>query len=117
MENDLTSFDFSKSKPRKCWQSIQNVFGLPEENDNDDDDDYLNEKESNLLEDKKPFSVEKLKSTTDFAEDKDALRSKKMKKTEAQPPAIKTFCRIRPTDSKNGILNFIDQLKFYFYFQ
>jgi hypothetical protein len=50
--------------------------------------------------------LEKLNITAEIIEDKETVKSRKTKKTEGQPAAIKTFCRIRPTDSKNGIFIF-----------
>ena len=104
MEDELNSFDFSKPKSRKCWKSIQKIFGLPEEAIDEDEIYSLNDKEYEILEDKKLFSSEKLNvNNIELLEEKEALKSKKAKKTEGQPAAIKTFCRIRPTDNKNGI--------------
>ena len=101
MENNLIIPDISKPKSRKYSQSINKLFGLSEEIYSDDDD--LNDKEFDSLEAKKPISLEKLNVTiSDLTEDKEALKGKKAKKSEGQPAAIKTFCRIRPTDSKNG---------------
>lgn len=99
MENESDSFDFSKPKSRLYSQSIHKVFGINEEIA---DDDSLDENEIDL-ENKKPLSLEKV-SINDLNEEKEVIKSKKTKKTEGQPAAIKTFCRIRPTDSKNGKL-------------
>lgn len=113
MEDELKSFDFSKPKSRKCWQSIQKIFGLPEEANEEDEIDSLNDKEFEILENKKLFSLEKLyvNNAAELLEEKEALKSKKAKKTEGQPAAIKTFCRIRPTDNKNGIFLFLKLTK------
>jgi len=102
MENQIKKFYFSKPKSRTFSQSIEKIFGLPEENLNED---FLNDKEFDI-ENKKPLSLEKLNITAEIIEDKETVKSRKTKKTEGQPAAIKTFCRIRPTDSKNGIFLF-----------
>lgn len=109
MENDFKSYDFSKPKTREYSQSLHKLFGLPDETA--DNDDSLNDKELDL-EDKKPLSLQKLNITAaDLSEEREALKCKKIKKTEGQPAAIKTFCRIRPTDSKNGNFHLKIKLK------
>jgi len=77
MENEIKELDFSKPISRKCTKSLRQILGYPEET--------IDEEKSEI---------------------KDPILKKKIKVSEGNPPAIKTFCRIRPTEIKNGIYIF-----------
>ena len=97
MENDFIKCNFSKSKTRKYSQSLHKLFGITENIFDEEKPDNKNIE----LDEKKPISLEKLNFSININEEKEENKSKR-KKTEGPPAAIKTFCRIRPTDNKNG---------------
>jgi len=93
----LINLDFSKPKSRKCSESINKILGLPE---NMLIEENYNDCKDLLVDEIKQFSLEKSNLLKD---EKEEIKSKKIKK-ESPPAAIKTFCRIRPTDNLNGNL-------------
>ena len=98
MEEDRISLNGSKK--RKYSQSLNKIF----EDYNivfDDDKDLHYESKIKKLE-----TSEKINLIEKINEDKEIIKSKK-KKIEGTVQAIKTFCRIRPSDSKNGNLFFL----------
>lgn len=93
MEEDRISVN--ESKKRKYSQSLNKIF---EDYNIVFDDDKDLPYESKI---KKPETSEKINLIEKINEDKEIIKSKK-KKIEGTVQAIKTFCRIRPSDSKNG---------------
>ncbi len=104
MEKDsFIDLDFTKPKSRKFFQSDIKTFLIP--NQSLEEDNIIDDKEL-LIKDIKKFSLNKSNIINLLKEEKDEIKSKKYKK-ETQPAAIKTFCRIRPTDNLNGNFNLL----------